>query len=286
MYFPPADRAKIPIIEPSKPAPETSVFKETLIDNRTPTLDWKIEFKYNDKTKIGRLTLRAGNYIDNSAGDLSPEELLLLFSEVRIQFIHTPNENPKTGGRVSSMLFNDSEFKEEKSMGVMKEMYDTGEASTSEGVEKTPCSNMWHLEPWEPDETLGDTYSDATTRVKILWDHDMTTRSVEIRLRPTLEEDDEMSAAKAFIIPHDSSFTLQLQGPIEALGEYAIKIQEEWCKLEDGFVEDGASSMDFKWVALKQSGSKVVTECYDVSDRRDAEKAKKEKEKAQSQQTK
>ncbi|KAF5702505.1 hypothetical protein FMUND_13446 [Fusarium mundagurra] len=280
MYFPPADRAQVPIVEPSKPPPDTSMFKETLIDNREPTLEWRVEFKYNEKTRVGRLKLQARNNLKN-AGDLTQEELLLLFSEIRIQFIHTPNEDPKGGGRISSMLFNDSEFTEESPKGAMEKIYNTAETSTGGGGEKMPCSNMWHLEAWDSDKSLEETYSDASTRVKVFWDHDIATRSVEIRLRPTLGDEDETSAAKAFIIPHNSSFTLQLQGPIEALGEYAIKIQEEWCKLEGEVVEDGANSIDFRWVTLKQSGSRVAIDCYDVSERRELEKTRKKKEKSQ-----
>lgn len=91
------------------------------------------------------------------------------------------------------------------------------------------------------------------------------------------EEDGEDSApasSKSFEIPKGKGFTIELQGAVPAIGEYAIKIHEAWKLARD----KARFAVDYKMVEIKQNkDGKLEWDAWDVSDRLKEEKAKAEK---------
>ncbi|KAI5465019.1 hypothetical protein BGZ63DRAFT_470975 [Mariannaea sp. PMI_226] len=406
MFFPPKAKQEDYIMEePSAPDPKTDTFEATLKHNAEPLLTWTMHFKYNEKTRVGRLTLEATNNMKDTNG----KGIDLAFSSITVSLEHTPNTGAD-GKTRNPKLFSDDGWRADHD-SILDNIYDSGKAfvtvwtkfwsrepetppeqpkAPSEDVKKiestappvdgpkdaaavtepasgdakppasedkkgsevvapvaattdekpkadasqnvqtdiatpapaqgvtgveapstTPTADpatqspatqptpsaepeKWHLveriketveeqkgnvyefkRDWDINEELPDEWFGATSEVNL----DISTSQVDRSLKFTVEpvnaegrEDDD--APKGFVIPKNGKFRLVCQGDVAELGHYAIKVQEEWMKMEQGTLREGRYAIDWKMVDLKKNASgKVETDWYDVSDRL-AEEAK------------
>ncbi|GAB1312347.1 hypothetical protein MFIFM68171_02557 [Madurella fahalii] len=277
IIFPKVDKTK-KLEPPSVPSPKTSSFEATLIDEKETRLDW-------DDPKLlyrpvlggmGRLILRAAN---NKKEDLS-------FQYIKIGLMTNPPDlaGPAAGRR----LFNTpGDWNDEEDTTVLDKLLETGEWA----VEKVspgdhdPNANP-HVEEGNPPPPSPPIQIEKAGNVCHLFKGEGWAANVQ-PLKLTVETvwaASEVQAritradGKDFKVPKDQEFKLVLQGPVEALGRYAVRVQESW-KKNPASLKWGAQgvAVDYKMVELKlaQNGKTVEVNSWDVKQRAlEEEKAK------------
>lgn len=158
MYFPPKVDHKVAALEPpSIPEPRTSTFEATLKHNAATALDWRTDFKYNEKTRIGRLALEATNN--------AKDKKAIPFGSICVSLEHTPNE-----GLREDKLFSEQGWRLDHD-NIMADIYKTGHAKVTVFTKRKVQEEVPSLDELQSggkgqtksDAALGDTDDVPTT---------------------------------------------------------------------------------------------------------------------------
>jgi hypothetical protein len=130
--------------------------------------------------------------------------------------------------------------------------------------------NVFNVEKgWDIDENLPAEFLNAVSDIKSEVKVNFLTRDLDLWVNPTCgtEADDAETPPDAFVIPYNKAITIEMQGNVAQLGQYAVRVKESWMKLQNGKVKQGGHAVDYKMVEFKHEPNKITGYAYDISDR-------------------
>ncbi|KAF5551227.1 hypothetical protein FMEXI_3343 [Fusarium mexicanum] len=187
---------------PGQQAPPINVPEQR--DENNLKLDWDYQVTYNPQSNIGRLSLQA---LNGKKEDLS-------FHFIRISLLRSVSTKTR--------LFDDTEWSKAPDTKALDILFSHGEYTYEDSnsgdspLELTLQGNAYQLS-----KSKGWPANSPALEVKVKTDRSVGEMQASVQ---GLKGSD-------FKVPRDQELTLELQGDIQALGNYKIKIAESWKKI-------------------------------------------------------
>ncbi|KAF5617828.1 uncharacterized protein FTJAE_12487 [Fusarium tjaetaba] len=185
---------------PQKPSPDVPKRKE----ENDLKLSWDHQVSYNPQSKIGRLSLRA---LNSKKEDLS-------FHFIRISLLTSTSTHTRP--------FDDTEWSKAPDAKALDVLFSHGKYTYVDSDSKDPPlevelqGNVYQL-----NKSKG--WSTNVPALEVKLNRDRNAREMQASIQGLKGTD--------FKVPKGQEFTLELQGEIQELGRYMIKISESWKKV-------------------------------------------------------
>ncbi|MCJ1432471.1 hypothetical protein MMC27_001828 [Xylographa pallens] len=290
VYFAEVEKKKW--VAPTVRVPKTDAFPVELVDKQKPRLHWAPSFDYNHEEKLGRLTFTVTNETNTA----------LLFSYIKVELVAAAARPGKAIENAGLCLFNGVQWeKSNKSLGehlndwisnikaFFKAKHETPPDAPSTAQQSSVSEETLVAESTkgEKQATTEPSQEPPPSKEKFLYTFEPEWENANPKVTNASQGSESSNIefvikkadGTAFEFPKGKRFTLVLQGKVESIGQYPIRIHESWKKKPGEITQPGVApfAVDFKIAEILEDGT---YDCWDLSDKLD-ELAKQEDAKKQ-----